>query len=434
MNIRTTNRLVVVAGLAALAVASPAAAVPAPTAAASGEGSNRLVAYDDGGRQGPGRSSINGSAQVTSYDGRLVVFSTADALVPEDTNGVDDVYVRDTAAGRTRLVSVAPDGTLGDDYSHEPTISDDGTKVAFTTWATTLLDDRNGSTLDVVVKDLRTGSLERVSVRNDGTQAKRNSFSPVISGDGTAVAFQTFGRFSGKDGDRREDVYVRDLVNGRTWQASLDEDGRDIGTHLLVGDISDDGRVVTFGYNRDVWVRDQVRRRTTRLWHEANDPRAPFPMGTVGRPVVSGNGRYVAFSTMSNDVMRGERGDFHDIFRFDLRSGKVRAVVRTPRGRQGNGDSGIPSLSRNGRFVGFSSYAGNLTGGEAPGSDTFVRDMRSGTTWLASRAASGVANADSGRTAVAISGDGRTLAYESYASNLVPEDTNGQNDVVVWSR
>jgi hypothetical protein len=431
------------AGRPALLTASLALAMltttgaPATAAEATGEGTISLIAlHDTDGTQATGKSHLNGSAQVATEDGRYVVFSTTSALAPDDTNGVSDVYLRDTVEGRTSLVSVSYAGKVGNGDSFEPTISAYGDVVAFTTAATNLTGskDTNGAVLDVVEKQIQGGIVARVSARNDGTQAMRNSFSPVFSGDGIHVAFQTFGRFAKTDTDRREDVYVRSTQSGRIRHVSLRPDGKDVASPVLVGDVSQWGGAVTFGNDHNVWVRDVSARRTRLLWHEADDPAQPFPMGSVGRPVISGNGRFVAFSTMSTAIKRDERGHWNDIFRVNLRTGKVKRVTVAAGSTQANDHSFIPSLSYTGRYVGFSSFASDLVPGDVPGSDTFVRDMRTGTTYLASAGVDGPANGDSGRTAVAISDDGRTLVYESYASNLVASDTNEMPEVFAWRR
>jgi hypothetical protein len=150
--------------------------------------------------------------------------------------------------------------------------------------------------------------------------------------------------------------------------------------------------------------------------------------------VISGNGRFAAFTTMSTTIVKGERGHFSDVFRVNLETGKVRRVTVDARGGQPDDHSFIPSLSFTGRHVGFSSFAGDLVAGDAPGSDTFVRDMRTGSTYLASRGLDGPANGESGRSAVAISDDGRTLVYETYATNLVAGDTVDMPEVVAWRR
>ena len=276
------------AGLTALATGAAVAALAAVPAVAGVTACHvEQVALVDGtGEQLEFKSHVNSTAQVLSHDGRYMAFSTDAPLVAADTNGVDDVYVRDREAGTTTLVSVRRDGGLGNDYSFEPTISADGRYVAFTTWATTLLRDRNGSDLDVLVKDLQTGALERVSVTSAGKQLGKNSFFPVISGDGRSVSFQTFAQLGPKDEDRTEDVYVRDLDTDRTYQASLHPDDRDIRGPVINGDLSDDGTKVTFGTDQMVWVRNVETGRTKRLWQEPSRRRAsPCPRAaSAGRP------------------------------------------------------------------------------------------------------------------------------------------------------
>ncbi|HJR39641.1 MAG TPA: hypothetical protein VJ819_14765 [Nocardioidaceae bacterium] len=428
------GRLTAVAGLATLALvaATPGTSAAARTAPA-GAGTIELVSlHDADGTQAPAKSRTNGSATVASADGRYVVFSTEAALVRRDTNDLDDVYLRDTRDGTTTLVSTDRAGTIGNDYSVEPTISSDGRFVAFTTWASNLFPDRNGHVLDVVVKNLATGRLRLVSAGPDGSQTRRNSFFPVISGNGRHVAFQTFGSFARTDADRREDVYVKNRRTGEIRQVTLDRNGKDLPGHYVVGGISADGGLVTFGDDNSAWVHDVARRRTVRFWHEPNHPDAPFPAGTVGRPVISGNGKFVAFSTANQFVVDEDEGSWSDIFRLNLVTGRFALVTVARDGGPADEHSFIPSLSHTGRYVGFSSFAGNLAAGESAGSDTFVRDMATGTTLLASAGLSGPADGESGRSAVAISADGRSLVYESYAANLVRGDRNGQADAFVW--
>jgi Tol biopolymer transport system component len=225
------------------------------------------------------------------------VFSTDAALVPADKNGLDDVYRRDTATGTTLLVSKRG-STVGNDYSFEPTISSNGRYVAWTTWATNLAKDTNGSTLDILVKDLKTGRISRVSVDSKEQQTKKNSFSPVISGNGKFVSFQTFGQFGPKDEDFKEDIYVRDLRNGTTKQVSLLPSGKDVPGNIVNGDISDNGSKVVFGKNTKIWVRDLTTGTTTVAHAEPpSAPCQPAPIGSSGRPTISGDGRYVAFSS-----------------------------------------------------------------------------------------------------------------------------------------
>ena len=180
----------------------------------------------------------------------------------------------------------------------------------------------------------------------------------MISGNGRHVSFQTFSRFGRKDQDKKEDVYVRNLKAGTTRQASLlPGPGGDVRGGVLNGDISDDGRLVTFGDAENLWVRDMKAGETTRFHHEpASAPCQPFPIASAGRPVISGNGEYVAFSTCAADLV-GEDAEFTDIFRIELATGEIERLT------EGNGFSYLPSLSRDGRYLGLGSEASDLVDG-----------------------------------------------------------------------
>ena len=415
---------------AGLALAALALTTVAPAHAVTAPHNEQVVLVNGTDAQADAKSAISGTGQVASYDGRFVVFSTAAPLVPEDDNDLDDVYLRDTVDGITILVSQKA-GTPGNDYSIEPTISDDGRYVAFTTFATNLVADTNGSVLDVVVKDLFTGKIRLASVGPDGRQKKQNSFSPVISGNGARVAFQTFAAFGPKDGDKREDVYLRDLSHHWTKQMSLTPKGVDVRPSVLVGDVSDRGNLVTFGEANDLWVRHVGTGTTTRFWHEPDSPPCqPFPAGSAGRPVISGNGRYVAFSScatrLPGPAAHGQ------VYRMSLATRAVTLVSHAA--KAGNADSFLPSLSRSGRYVGFASDASNLSGVDSgTNPDAFVADLKDGRIVRASQDAAGTeSNNWSASTAAAISGDGHTLVYESYATNLVGNDAFDWEEVFAW--
>jgi Tol biopolymer transport system component len=422
----------VAACLALAASATTLIGVVGPAYAAAPH-NEQVVLVNGTNAQADAKSMSNGTAQVSSADGRFVVFSTAAALVPQDTNELDDVYLRDTVDGITILVS-RKGATPGNDYSMEPTISDDGRYVAFTTYATNLVKDSNGSVLDVVVKDMYSGKLRLVSADSAGHQYKRNSFFPVLSGNGRRVTFQSFAPFGTKDQDRTEDVYVHDVAKGWTKQVSLTPKGRDIKGPLADGDISDDGRLVTFGNDNDLWVRNLGTGRTTRFWHEPDyAPCTGFPAGSAGRPVISGDGRYVAFSTCSTRIP-GADGEFGQVYRMKLSDHSIRLVSRTGHG-PADAHSYLPSLSRTGRFVGFGSDATDLAPDTDYDPDAFVADLRTGTITRASQSADGTeSNNWSASTAAAISGDGRSLVYESYATNLVEGDQYDWEEVFVWRR
>ncbi len=412
------------AGLAAVATVTllGTAAIARPPAH-----NEQVVLHNGTNKQDDVKSALNGTAQVTSHDGNFVVFSTSAALVPWDTNDAEDVYLRSINDGVTVLVSTTK-AKPGNSDSFEPTISADGNHVAWTTAATNLVKDSNGHTLDVVVKNMQTGKISLVSVDSKQKQAKRNSFFPVISGKGRHVSFQTFGRLGRKDQDRREDVYVRDTKRAVTTQVSLlPRSNRDVPQSVVNGDISDNGNLVTFGNDNDLWVRDVAAGTTTRFHHEPDAPPCqPYPAGSSGRPAISGNGKYVVFASCAIHLP-GEDHRSTDVYRISLAD---KSVVRVT---AGDNHSFLPSISRNGRYIGFGSDADDLVSGDLGGPDAFVADLVDGTIVRASQTADGKGgNGWSATNDVAISGDGHSLAYVTYATNLVEDDRFDQAEVLLW--
>jgi Tol biopolymer transport system component len=371
-----------------------------------------------------------------SRSGRYVGFgSDASNLAGVDTGTNTDAFVADLKRGTIVRASQAPDGTEGGSWSASTgaAISGDGHTLVYESYATNLTPDTNGSVLDVVVKDLYSGRIRLVSVDSAGHQRKKNSFFPVISGNGKRVSFQSFGRFGPKDADKREDVYVRDVAHRWTRQASITPSGRDVKPSVVNGDISDNGKLVTFGENNALWVRHLGTGKTIRFWHEPDAPPCqPFPEGSAGRPVISGDGRYVAFSSCATKLPGP--ATHGQVYRMKLSDRSVTLVSRTGHGA-GDADSYLPSLSTTGRYVGFGSDATDLAADTGVDPDAFVADLRSGTITRASQSPGAEeSNKWSASTGAAISGDGHTLVYESYATNLVAGDAYDWEEVFTWTR
>jgi hypothetical protein len=149
----------------------------------------RRVSVDDNGTQGNGYSQI----PSISADGRYVAFmSDASNLVSGDTNYADDIFVYDTVANTTRRVSVGDNDTEGNDYSYYPSISADGRYVAFTSFASNLVSGDTNGTADIFVYDTVANTTRHVSVSSNGTQGNDISYYPSISADGSYVAFTSF--------------------------------------------------------------------------------------------------------------------------------------------------------------------------------------------------------------------------------------------------
>ena len=390
------------------------------------------------GEQANRGSGLQDTVPALSAHGRYVTFvSAASNLVPNDTNGVEDVFVRDRRTGRVLRASVGPGGRQADDGSVDPSISADGRLVAFTSVARNLVAGDTNGVRDVFVRDLRRGTTRRVSVGAGGRPGAADSFFPVLSADGSAVAFQSFARLSPRDTNNAEDIYVRDLRRGRTWRASLAPGRRQFSGPSALPSLSADGRRVAFvaeyrGPNHfEVWVHDR-RTHRTRL---VSVRQRITEDNSVGRPSLSGNGRFVAFASSRTTLVPGDTNQARDVFVRDLATGRFRRVSVDVRGGQGNADSQAPAISAGGRYVAFASHATNLVAGDTnERSDVFLRDLATGALRRVSVPRSGEEANDHSAffNELSLSADGRHVAFESVATNLVPADTNRRPDVFVW--
>ena len=151
-------------------------------------------------------------------------------------------------------------------------------------------------------------------------------------------------------------------------------------------------------------------------------------------PAISSDGRYVTFQSDAASLVAGDTNGVTDVFVHDRLTGTTERVSVDSAGAQGNGASSVPSISADGRYVAFLSDATNLVAGDTNGvSDVFVHDRTTGATERASVSTGGT-QSDGGCGYVAISPDGRFVAFGSLAANLVSGDTNGTGDVFLRDR
>jgi Tol biopolymer transport system component len=334
------------------------------------------------------RGENNGFLHSVSVDGRYVAFeSVASNLVPGDTGGHGDVFVRDRVAGTTSRVSVSSTGSQANRRSEGPSMSGDGRYVAFYSYATNLVPGDTNGAEDVFVRDRVAGTTSRVSVSSTGKQANGGSGAPSVSGDGRYVAFSSVAsNLVPGDPHRDLDVFVRDRVAGTTSRVSVSSTGT-----------------------------------------EAN--------GESRRPSVSADGRYVAFDSWASNLVPGDTNGSVDMFVRDRVAGTTSRVSVSSSGTQANGESSglydAASVSANGRYVAFDSYATNLVPGDTNGSvEVFVRDRVAGTTSRVCVSSSGT-QANGGNYQPSVSGDGRYITFYSDATNLVPGDTNATFDLFI---
>lgn len=331
----------------------------------------------------------NGASQgplTLSADGRFVAFgSMASNLVTGDTNGTSDIFVRDRQTSQTFRISVASDGTQSNGSSQAPSMSADGRFIAFASDATTLVSgDTNGMT-DVFVHDRHSRQTRRVSVTTDGTQGDGRSWSPAMSASGRFIAFSSAStNLVPGDTNGTEDVFVHDLITGQTSRVSVAGTGKQA-------------------------------------------------IGHSGTPAISATGRFVAFVSQATNLVSGDTNGHQDVFVHDRDTGRTVRVSTASGGTQANGEAHRPAISATGRFIAFESTATNLAPNAMLATAVYVHDLWSRETTVMSVALDGtVGPATSGNAS--ISADGQLVAFDSSASNLVPDDTNGLREVFVRDR
>ena len=383
-----------------------------------------------------------------SANGRYVAFdSNAPNLVPNDTNGVIDGFWHDRLTGRTVRVSLTSGGVEGNSFSGDVWISGDGRFVAFDSLASNLVPGDTNNLYDAFVHDTLTKTTERVSVATDGSEGDKQSFIPSISFDGSRVAFRSKAtNLVPDDTNAFDDVFVRDRLAGTTVRASLGTGGVE-GNHASnEPEISSDGRFVAFqslasnffpgdvnGLN-DVFVRD-LEAGTLELVSKSSAG-VPGNLQSINA-AISDDGRYVCFESEADNLVPGDTNGVADAFVHDRQSGTtVRASVDSA-GVESNGITRLPRISGNGRFVGFYCAGTNLVPGDTNGTfDLFVHDLQTGVTERASVSSAGgeaLGGFTSG-TLCNFSRDGRFVVFENRLAGLVPDDANGIYDIFVRDR
>lgn len=334
-----------------------------------------------------------------SGDGRFVAFTSLSTnLVTPDFNGVDDIFVRDRLLGTTERISVALGGGPGNGGSRWPSLSGDGRYVAFESAASDLVvGDDNGS-IDVFVRDRLAGTTTLVSVTAAGLPADNGGFEPQLSADGRWVAFLSSSLdLTGPGGSSHPQVMLRDLLTGVTTIESVNgglEPGNSSSWGLA---LSEDARVLAFvsgatnlvpgdtNLRPDAFVRDRTSSLTLRI--------SVFPDGTQAEDVsgvlshslaITGDGTRVAFDTHA-DLHGSGVEESPDIYVYDLATDLLTCVTVTPGGQASDSWSSDPCFSRDGRVLAIESSATNLVPADANGwfVDALAADQPAATwAWL----------------------------------------------------
>ncbi len=365
-----------------------------------------------------------------SADGSRIAFtSRATNLVPGDTNQAMDVFVRDRLSGTTHRVSVSSTGAEADARSFDARISGDGRFVVFASYATNLVPgDTNGSP-DIFRHDTWTGVTDRLSVDSTGMEGDGISRSPTITFAGALVAFESDALLDPRDGNPSySDVLLRDVGSATT--ALLPLFSEEANSVSRTSALSTDGRFVAFAsHASNLVVGDSDG--TSSVFRLDRETRVLDRMGAGLQPSISAAGDRIAFVSDAADLVPNDTNGVTDAFVFDFTSGILRRVSVATNGTQANDVSDHPVLSADGRFVAFASRANNLIAGDSNGlMDVFVHDLTTATTVRGS-VSNGGAQGNGSSWSASLSGDGRLLAFSSSASNLLPGDVNDLRDVFV---
>jgi Tol biopolymer transport system component len=387
-------------------------------------------------------------APAISADGRFVAFeSAASNLVAGDTNRQLDVFVRDRVTGTIERVSMSSAGVQADGASGEEAISPDGRFVTFVSGASNLVAGDTNGLDDVFVRDRATGVTERVSVSSTERQANDSSFcsfGSVISADGRFVAFNSSAsNLVAGDTNRRWDIFVRDRKMGTTQRVSVSSAGKQANYDSFGGTISADGRSIAFDSQAsnlvagdtnghfDIFVRNRTTGRTRRVSVSSTGIQGN---GRSREPAISADGRLVVFTSFASNLVPDDKNGKTDVFVRNRATHRTRRVSLSSGGAEANGPSNDAAISADGSLVAFRAHASNLVARDTNRRwDIFVHERATGRTRRVSVSLAG-AQANGRSRWPAISADGRVVAFVSYASNLVPDDTNNQPDAFVRAR
>ena len=401
--------------------------------AANNSGAIVRVSTDAAGVQG----NHDSFRPVFSPDGSKVAFySEASNLVAGDTNNTGDVFVKNLATGAIIRVSTDAAGSQGDGYSMSPSFSADGSKITFGSTAGNLVPGDTNGVSDVFVKDLATGAITRVG----GNSVVDPSYSPVLSADGSKVLFYSYvSTFVAGDSNNTTDVFIKDFTTGAITRVSNNTAGVAGNSASFEPVFSPDGSKVAFtsfasdlvasdsnGVTGDIFVKDLASGQITLVSTAANGGN-----NFSSEPVFSPDGSKIAFFSAASNLVPGDSNGAGDAFVKDLVTGAITRVSTSAAGLQGNGSSFNPVFSPDGSKIAFFSDATNLVTGDSNGAtDVFVKDLGTGAITRVSTNAGG-AQGNGSSQSVAFSPDGNKVVFYSSASNLVAGDNNGVADIFV---
>ena len=314
-------------------------------------------------------------------EGRYVTFISTATGFAGGSGKKRQIFWRDRNTGITKLISAAPTGEEGNGDCYAPAISGDGLHVAFESHATNLVaDDKNG-VKDIFVWHSVTNKIERVSIGNDGKEANAESYEPSVSGDGNLIAFtSTASNISTTPkGESNNNVFLRDMTSNTTIMISVHPTSKKAGGGSNASIAFDGKRIAFYSHTSTLVSNDKNGLWDIFLWEDNVSQLKRISMTADGKernqgeesanrivvPSISGNGRYIAFTTTASNMVPGDDKNFQDVFIYDTQTNTTIIASTTADGKMGNADSPIGqgekiAISFDGNYVAYSSKATNL--------------------------------------------------------------------------
>ncbi|MGZ8096010.1 MAG: TolB family protein [Methylosarcina sp.] len=318
---------------------------------------------------------------------KYVVFSSfASNLVDEGGNSFSDIFLYETKTGAIKKISVDSLGTPGNSGSFTPSISSNGRYVVYESNANNLVPGDNNNNRDIFLYDKKIGITALVSADSSGAPGNNTSNFARISGNGRYVVYQSDATNLVGDGNGASDIFLFDKKQRVTYLISSSINGQGNGSSIT--------------------------------------------------PFISNNGRYIVYASAASNLVNGDGNGVYDIFLYDTNTRVTRMVsVNNTTGQQGNGESLSPRISGNGRYIVYSSAASNLVDNDTNNlPDIFRYDTKTGVTTRVSVRGDGVTQGTGGGSfSPGISNNGRYTVYESFADNLADGDFNATSDIFLYN-
>lgn len=380
-----------------------------------------------------------------SEDARYIVYeSTAQNLVSGKTTSNRDVFLYDRITKTTTRVSLPPTGE-GNSSSYDAEISADGSVIVFTSSASNLVSGDNGGYRDIFAYDRESGDITRVSVNSSGTAGDGHSDNADVSGDGRYIVFQSeASNLIDDDKNSQSDIFRHDRVTGTTILVNYNFLNEQLTGHSSIEPvISNDGRYVAFqssapltpcddNGDQDIFLRDLINNTTTL---ESKTYYGCVANNNSYHPSISADGRYIGFSSRATDLLiEDDKNSEDDYFVRDrqLEITERISVAGTSTESDGRSVGYGGNISSNGQYIVFSSEATTLAKDNNGGHDVYARDRFAKSTTI-----EGVGTywelgtGDSTANTAVISANGKYIIFDSSSANLVPDDNNSNWDIFI---